>query len=433
MNPLQARTLTAEEERFGRDIFEEQIAPAHLAGLTPQHSPVAVIVNGPTGAGKTAVTRMVKQALDRRGRAAWVNMDFYNPHHPRYAQWQADRPEEADALVRPFGDLWWALALQYALSHSSDIVIESASVTPAEFEDICRNVQTAPRTEGMRKYNIEAAFVAEPGFVSELGTVLRKLAEIQEVGHGRRVDPAIHDASVQGVLRGATAFEAEGLGDFAAVMRRSGITVDTIRVASGTTVPPDQLRVVQAIRNIHTAPLSPADAAQFTARLAMAQLTAPDSDQPQLERIAHTAAPQLPGTHWTDILRQAADLRANPPAAADTAPELLRYTGEELITQLAAALADRHHHTPADDPQSPQPAAEPAERDAARARRILTEIARRHVLSPTQQADEARHRIRVRVTEARIPGPSTPEPRVQRAIAPPRPEPERPTGPRRYP
>ncbi|CAM5697737.1 hypothetical protein SCALM49S_03541 [Streptomyces californicus] len=111
-------------------------------------------------------------------------MDFYNPYHPHYARWQAERPQEADALVRPDGDLWWEQAQDYALSRGYNILLESAAVSPAEFEDICRRIQDAPRPPGAAPYRIEAAFVAVAGPISEFGTRNRFVHELRELGHG---------------------------------------------------------------------------------------------------------------------------------------------------------------------------------------------------------------------------------------------------------
>ncbi|NED09613.1 zeta toxin protein, partial [Streptomyces sp. SID6648] len=57
MSPTTEGRLPPDENRR---IFREQIAPVYLDGCTPQQAPVVVIVAGQTGAGKTAVTRMVK-------------------------------------------------------------------------------------------------------------------------------------------------------------------------------------------------------------------------------------------------------------------------------------------------------------------------------------------------------------------------------------
>ncbi|MGV9281837.1 zeta toxin family protein [Streptomyces sp. NPDC003730] len=382
MSPTTEGQLLPEENRR---IFREQIAPVYLDGCTPQQAPVVVIVAGQTGAGKTAVTRMVKDALERNGQAAWINMDFYNPHHPDYARWQAQRPQEADALVRPDGDAWWEQAQQYALERGFHILLESAVVTPAEYEDICRRIRSAQLPPGVAPYRIETAFVAVPGPISRLGIMSRYLEELQERGHGRMVDPAIHDAALAGVLRGAAAFEAEGLGDYAVVLRRNGFTVHSQPIASGQGTPEDQLALVAAIRSEYARVQSPVEAAQFAARHAAATLIASDFAIPELEYIAQAAAPLLPPptTPWREASARAAQLRGTTPAEPD--PTLLAHTDTDVVQFLAHTLVDRHAALSSGTAQT-------AARHAAAAERLLGELARRATLTPDQRAQEQQQR-----------------------------------------
>ncbi|MGW5042185.1 zeta toxin family protein [Streptomyces parvulus] len=391
MSPTTEGQLTPEENQR---LFREQIAPDHLDGSTPQSNPVVVIVAGQTGAGKTAVTRMVADTLDRMGTTAWINMDFYNPYHPDYARWQAERPHEADALVRPDGDAWWAQAQQYALARGFNILLESAMVTPAEYEDICRRIQAAPLPPGVAPYRIETAYVAVPGPISRLGIMSRYLEELQERGHGRLVDPAIHDAALAGVVRGAAAFEAEGLGDYAAVLRRNGYTVHSQPIAAGQATPEDQLTLVAAIRSEHARVQSPAEAAQFAARHAAATLIAPDFALAELEHIAQAAAPLLPPptAPWREASARAAQLRGSTPAGAD--PTLLAHTDADVVQLLAHALTDRHTALSAGTAQS-------AVRHEASAERLLGELARRAKLDPDQRNREQQQRHVVRAAAHR--------------------------------
>ncbi|MGW5689001.1 zeta toxin family protein [Nonomuraea sp. NPDC003754] len=71
-------------EEANERIFREQIVPMVLTGAARQDAPVVVIVGGQTGAGKTAITSMVKRALGQAGSFLNINMDFYNPFHPQY-------------------------------------------------------------------------------------------------------------------------------------------------------------------------------------------------------------------------------------------------------------------------------------------------------------------------------------------------------------
>ncbi|CAL9667593.1 zeta toxin family protein [Streptomyces sp. enrichment culture] len=382
MSPTTEGRLPPDENRR---IFREQIAPVYLDDCTPQQAPVVVIVAGQTGAGKTAVTRMVKDTLERSGEVAWINMDFYNPHHPDYARWQAERPQEADALVRPDGDAWWEQAQQYALERGFHILLESAMVTPDEYENICRRIQSAPLPPGVAPYRIETAFVAVPGPVSRLGIMSRYLEELQERGHGRLVDPAIHDAALAGVVRGAAAFEAEGLGDYAAVLRRNGSTVHSQPITAGRSTPEDQLALVAAIRSEHARVQSPAEAAQFAARHAAATLIAPDFAMPELEYIAQAAAPLLPPptAPWREVSARAAQLRGAAPAGPD--PTLAAHSDADVVQLLAHTLVDRHAAL------SPGTAQTTGQREAA-TERLLGELARRATLTPDQRAQEQQQR-----------------------------------------
>lgn len=408
MSPTTEGQLPPEENRR---IFREQIAPVYLDGSTPQRAPVAVIVAGQTGAGKTAVTRMVKDALDRNGETAWINMDFYNPHHPDYARWQAERPQEADVLVRPDGDAWWEQAQSYALERGFNILLESAMVTAAEYEDICRRIRSAPLPPGVAPYRIETAFVAVPGPVSRLGIMSRYVEELQERGHGRLVDPEIHDAALAGVVRGAAAFEAEGLGDYAVVIRRDGHTVHAQPIAAGRAVPEDRLQLVAAIRNEHARVQSPAEAAQFAARHAAATLIAPDFAVPELEYIARAAAPLLPPptAPWREVSARAAQLRGTAPAGPD--PTLLARTDADVVQLLARTLTDRHTALSTG-------AAQAAVRHEAAAERFLGELARRGALTPDQRSQERQQRQTLRTAAHRAVGePGSPPPALPSAAA----------------
>ncbi|UQI49647.1 zeta toxin family protein (plasmid) [Streptomyces sp. HU2014] len=323
-------------------IFREEIVPVHFAGVQPQRAPVAIIIGGQTGAGKTAVTRMVKAALDQRGPCAWINMDFYNPHHPEYARWLAERPQEAAALVRPDGDLWWAQGQAYALAQGYDILLESAMVAPAEFEDICLRIRAARSPDGI-PYRIEAAIVGVSPVQSRLGVMNRYLDEIRTRGYGRLVDPAVHDAAVRGVLRGAAAFEGAHLGDLVQVFRRNGEAIYSSPLDAATSPTASTTTALGAIMAEHTRTWTPREAAEFTARHALATVQAPPQAHPELQMIATLADPQRPGSpaQWRDIAEMAGTARALASSASPTNHQLARYNDSELTQSLTSVLHRR--------------------------------------------------------------------------------------------
>lgn|GEM_PF-1975460 len=201
----------AENERIFRDL----IVPERLAGRTSQEQPVVVFVGGQTGAGKTAITNMIKNALATRGEYINVNMDYYNPHHPAMERLQAADETTASAYVRPDGDVWWDKAQNYAIANRNDVVLETAMRTPAEFESIAAKFKAAG-------YRVETAIVAVPEASSRLGVLDRYWSEFTERGVGRYVEQASHDATYNGVIRAARALDATHLSDQVFVFRRGG-------------------------------------------------------------------------------------------------------------------------------------------------------------------------------------------------------------------
>ncbi|HEU4426194.1 MAG TPA: zeta toxin family protein [Pilimelia sp.] len=196
-------------------IFRDGIVPDRLAGATTQQHPVVVFVGGQTGAGKTAITDMIKLALEQRGRYINVNMDFYNPYHPAFDRLQAADETTASAHVRPDGEVWWDKAQGYAIEHRNDVVLETAMRTAAEFEDIAARFRAAG-------YRVETAIVAVPEASSRLGVLDRFWREVEAAGHGRYVERASHDATYAGVMRAASALDAGRFSDSVFVFRRGG-------------------------------------------------------------------------------------------------------------------------------------------------------------------------------------------------------------------
>lgn len=215
MNALPAGALS---EAANERIFREEIVPMFLTGATARKRPVAVIVAGQTGAGKTVLTAMVKHALGAAGGFININMDFYNPRHPSYRRWCAEDENIASAKVRPDGERWWDKAQQHTIDNRFHVVLESAMRYESEFEHIARRFHDAG-------YRVEVGIVAVPEALSRLGILRRYWGEVQDVGHGRLIDAATHDECYRGVMRGAAAVDSGGLADSAFAFRRGGEVV----------------------------------------------------------------------------------------------------------------------------------------------------------------------------------------------------------------
>ncbi|MEV0589419.1 zeta toxin family protein [Nonomuraea sp. NPDC050310] len=154
---------------------------------------------------------------------------------------------------------------------------------PSEFEEIALRF-------GAANFRVEAALVATPAALSRLGIVDRYWSEVQEVGHGRAIAPAVHDACQAGVLRGANAVDAGGLAHSAFVFRRSGHVVYANHVdASGTWMRTPHMAA--AITAEWTRPWSLAEQQWFDSRLSTLRQSMPADWQAELQQIDGLAAP----------------------------------------------------------------------------------------------------------------------------------------------
>ncbi|MFD4153678.1 zeta toxin family protein [Streptomyces hydrogenans] len=118
-----------------------------------QEHPVAVVVAGRPGAGKTATADLVQTALKRRGGAVRIGRDLYKPAHRDYATTLAADVRTASAAVRPDTPAWQAAVEDHVRRSRFDAVDESALTDLDDF----RASSAAYRQSG---YRIEIVVLA---------------------------------------------------------------------------------------------------------------------------------------------------------------------------------------------------------------------------------------------------------------------------------
>ncbi|GGY71408.1 hypothetical protein GCM10010363_60910 [Streptomyces omiyaensis] len=211
------RTLYVLSEAENERIFRERIVPQTLDG-TPQQRPLAIIVSGQTGAGKTAITSLATGALAGRGRSVNINLDTYKPYHPKFDALMVADDTTAGAYTSIDGHRWMEKAEAYAIQQGFDIVLESAMRNPRDFEEPAARLRAA-------NYRVEVPVVAVHEAVSRWGALDRYLQQVEAFGQGRMIDRDIHDACYQGVVRATGRLDAELLANAVFVVRRDASVV----------------------------------------------------------------------------------------------------------------------------------------------------------------------------------------------------------------
>ncbi|MFF3275989.1 zeta toxin family protein [Streptomyces chrestomyceticus] len=200
--------LSAEEHRF---IFDELIVPDLLARSTPQEQPIVVYIMGQPGAGKTALTPMIRRTL--RGRPVRISGDDFKTAHPDYLQLLREEPRTAGARIRADYRAWQAMAEAYVRQQRSDAVIEIAPASAAAFV----NAAALYRQAG---YRVELVVLAVRAADSLLGTADRYAQVSRYGGPARFTTTDGHDTHFAALADAVAAAEHTQVADAVTVLRR---------------------------------------------------------------------------------------------------------------------------------------------------------------------------------------------------------------------
>ncbi|KAF4491429.1 hypothetical protein CGGC5_v001589 [Colletotrichum fructicola Nara gc5] len=212
-------------EPVSREIFQTQILPADLpATLTPHPTrarPLAVLIVGQTGAGKTRTAPTVLSAMNRINPPAHFIADVYKAHHPSYLTLiSSPNPAHASPATGPDARKWLAMAAAEAISRKLDVLLESACRHPDDFRDLARMF-------GEAGYRVEVVVMAVPAALSRLGILHRFYERLPEAGSGNlpiRLTPVkIHDDSYAGLMSVAEWIDEVDYIDRVLVVRRGNL------------------------------------------------------------------------------------------------------------------------------------------------------------------------------------------------------------------
>ncbi|KAI1144004.1 zeta toxin-domain-containing protein [Hypoxylon sp. FL0543] len=225
-------------EAESRAIFERDIFPAELGALSTaepptsvngdddgaHRTPLAVLLVGQTGAGKTRTAPAIKDAIIRlRGASNFLHLvaDTYKTYHPAYHALLSARPALASPATSPDARRWLSMAAAAASSRRADVLLESAARHPDDFAGLARLFRA-------RGYRVEVAVLAVPAALSRLGILTRFHEKLPEAGPSgglpvRLTPRRVHDESYEGLLAAAAFVDSADAVDQVVVVRRDNV------------------------------------------------------------------------------------------------------------------------------------------------------------------------------------------------------------------
>ncbi|MEU8138642.1 zeta toxin family protein [Streptodolium elevatio] len=245
---------------MNRHILATRILPTWTTAASAHPQPVAVLVAGQPGAGKTVTGDLLQAVLEVRGPVVRVCSDLYKSEHPHYAALLAADVRLAGAGVRLDVRRWQAAVEDHVRAHRLDAVVETALADVAE-------VRAASAAYRAVRQRVDLVVVATPPAASALGIVDRYLNTDTEDGGGRWVSWENHDGCVAAMLVTLAAVEAECLVDRITVVRRDGAVLyaNHLNTAGSWTEEPGAVVAVEAE---HRRPWSARETALFRRALA---------------------------------------------------------------------------------------------------------------------------------------------------------------------
>ena len=262
MNPhdqsqeIESYQLSPEENER---IFRRVIVPIELDPVAVQEQPIAVILLGQPGAGKSATADQVRDVFGTDGFVE-VDSDLYKPYHPRYEQVLRLDDKLMAAAIGPDGRAWMAKVQDYVRAHRLNALVHEIA------EDPDRVIATA-RSYKDAGYQVALLVLAVPEGISRQGILDRYFTQVEDRGVGRLSVPEKAALSYARIPECAARLEGELLADAVAVFRRgfnpAGASSSNERGTSGEWVrPPAIAAAIHAERDRVT----PQELADFTAR-----------------------------------------------------------------------------------------------------------------------------------------------------------------------
>jgi len=222
LNPEQYQ-LSEDEHQA---IFEKEIKPDLFADTKSSDRPVAVILGGQPGAGKSASVDNAMIELQSKGGAVKIEGDALRDYHPAYSDLMLEDDKIAAFYTDRDAGRWVEKAIAYAKVQRVNLVIEGTMRNP----DVVASTMKSLREAG---YEIDARALAVHWQLSEQGIIQRYEHQKADRGVGRMTTPEAHKAAYDGMLNTLERIEREKLADRVTIYRRGNEAIYTNTLENG--------------------------------------------------------------------------------------------------------------------------------------------------------------------------------------------------------
>lgn len=192
--------------------IKETIISILSCNRSPAHgTPLAVVVGGQSGAGKTALIDYTLQLIP--GNFITIDNDFFRGFHPKSFEIERLYPEFYTAATDQIGLGITSDILNHFIEHKYNLVLHQTLRGNRVADDAITKLRDAGYTVGVRA-------LAVPYFESKLSQIERCLGQLESLGYCRYVRKVDHDAAIRGLPLTVGYIEQTGKYDFLEIFKR---------------------------------------------------------------------------------------------------------------------------------------------------------------------------------------------------------------------
>jgi len=192
--------VTSEVSKYALESAYKDIERDALARTKRQEQPVAVLLGGQPGSGKSALAADAVHDLRAVGAAVVIDADRMREENPRYKQLSKEDPQHAADLTQKEAGQWAIRLTLAAVEGRRNLVVDGTMRNPQNMHDLASRLKDSG-------YKVEARVMAVDAETSMLRARLRFEHQAAERGTGRFVNREQHDAAYTGMAESLRTLE----------------------------------------------------------------------------------------------------------------------------------------------------------------------------------------------------------------------------------
>ena len=179
----------------------------------PSKNPLAIVVGGQPGAGKTALINYTKRLSNERDFIT-IDNDFFRSFHPKAEEIKQYFPELFTQATDQLGMGITSSVINYFVENNFDLIFHQTLKNNRIGDDAISKFQDFGYTVGVRVF-------AVPFYESSMSQVERYLGQAEKLGYCRYATAEGHTTAYLGLPNTVEYLENNGLFDFIEVFKRS--------------------------------------------------------------------------------------------------------------------------------------------------------------------------------------------------------------------